>query len=151
MKSLSLGLTAFLLTFITGCATTKTPAPVTAPAKPSSTTFTATGVSVGDPSDSLSMAKAEVAATTIAKANLLEKLKGSVLSNEVSVTDLKFTSQAAKLTVTGWLNRADVVIIEEEEEPSNLPKVTEDSVIVTAVASLKVTYAELNALSEHIE
>lgn len=140
------------LTF-TGCATVQEPVETTpeAPA-PTSVTFTSEGVSVADPSDALSVAKAEITAATIAKANLLEKLKGSVLSNNVKVSDLMFVSQEAELSVYGWLNNVTVEIVEEEPPaPTNLPVESPESVVVTATATVEVSMEDLEDLSDYVE
>jgi hypothetical protein len=133
----------------TGCATVREPVEVAV--EPATITFSAEGSSVASPADPLSLAKAELAASTIAKANLLEKLKGSVLANDVKVQDLMFVSQKATLSVYGWVNRVNIEIVEDEVVPTNLPKKVADSDVVTAVATLELTMDEYNNLEDYVE
>lgn len=88
--------------------------------------------------DPVVLAKARLAAATIAKANLLEKVKGAVVTGNVTVGDLMFQNQAASTMVRGYLARASVVI---EETPRG---VAPDIVIATATLNLSPDdYADL--------
>jgi len=71
--------------------------------------FSAEGTSViQEPGNPISEAKAELAAVTIAKANLLALIKGEVLTSKVRVADLEFLSEEASSAVRGLLARATV-------------------------------------------
>jgi len=77
--------------------------------------FSAEGKSVvTNPDDPLSEVKAEVAAATLAKANLLEVIKGAPITSETNVSDLLYKNSEAELRVEGWLSRA-VVTFEPRE------------------------------------
>ena len=95
--------------------------------------------------DALAMAEAKVAAAVVAKANLLEKVKGAMLTSNVSVGDLMFRSQEAELEVRGFLSRATV----SYKEPPATRLGT--SPVVTAVAELVLTPEEMANLDEYVE
>ncbi|MDA0991795.1 MAG: hypothetical protein O3A51_13725 [Verrucomicrobia bacterium] len=98
--------------------------------------FEAEGTSLSNNGDDpLEMAKARLAASVIAKANLLEKLKGAYVQGRVTVSDLMYSSQEAASFVEGWLARTTV----EFDEPSRSTKPT----VVTAKA-----YVDINNLNE---
>jgi hypothetical protein len=113
--------------------------------------FTATGQSVANATDPASIAKAEIAAATIAKANLLESIKGALISNSVSVNNLMLESQAATATVQGWLSRAQVTITRVEPTETKLPVERNPMEIITAVASLEVAKDDVENLSKFVE
>lgn len=76
-------------------------------------TFSATGKSaITDIDDPLAKIKAEAAAATTAKANLLELVKGARISSDIVIADLMYQSSTTKATVMGWLSRATITITE---------------------------------------
>lgn len=150
MKLLYPIMAALVALAFTGCATVEEPVEVAEPA-PTTVTFTAEGSSVADPTDALSIAKAEVAAATVAKTNLLEKLKGSVLSSNAKVADLMFVSQLAESSVYGWLNKASIEIVEQEAVPTKLPAEMAEEVVITAIASVEIPIEDLEDLSDYVE
>jgi hypothetical protein len=109
-------------------------------------TFSATGKSVvakeGDP---LSEVEAEVAASTRAKANLLELIKGARIGESITVGDLMFESQEATLEAMGFLARAEVKVMPRAESRLGTPP------YVTAVAELKILKSELADMSAYLE
>ena len=108
--------------------------------------FTATGTSVvAKEDDPLSQLEAEYAAATIAKAALLEKVSGAVLSGSVSVGDLMFESQDARVEVNGFLSRADIEILKPEATKLRLPP------LVTAQATLRLSCDELRHIEKYVE
>jgi hypothetical protein len=107
-------------------------------------TFSADGTSaVSAEGDALAVAKAQVAAATLAKANLLEKIKGARVNNEVRVADLLFKSEAARTAVTGWLSRATLT-------PGETSRISE-ATMITCTATLSITTKELKSLSKYVE
>ena len=113
--------------------------------------FSATGQSVATTDDAMSMAKAELAATTVAKANLLAKIKGELISGSAEVSDLMFVSQAAKTTVNGWMSNAQIKIVKAQKELTNLPEEEPVTQIVTAVASLEVSQEDMDDMKKFVE
>lgn len=113
--------------------------------------FSAEGQSIAAASDQVSLAKARVAAATVAKANLLETIKGALVSSSVNVGDLMFKSQEASTTVQGWLARTSVVVEDIVVEASRLPAPAPGDQIVTAVASLEISACDLDDLKEYVE
>jgi len=114
--------------------------------------FTAQGQSIikvdGGP---LGIAKARLAAETIAKANLLEVIKGGLINSSVSVGDLVFESQKASTVVTGWLSGATVETISTESEQSRLPDAEPVDHIITATATLELSEEAWAHLQDYIE
>ncbi len=129
--------------------------------------FSASGQSVATQLDPLSVAKAELAAETVAKANLLEAVKGALVSSNVKVEGLVLTSQSAEKAVQGWLARAVVEIVAEEVVvvpevvvvESNLPQpevvtpevVLPETRIVTAIATLTLCEDDLENMKKFVE
>ena len=108
--------------------------------------FSATGQAVAaKEDDALAMAEASLAACVIAKANLLETIKGAMVSSSVSVGDLMFRSQEAELKVQGFLARATVAVM--PPEASRLGA----SPIVVAKAQLKLAPEEYATLEQFVE
>jgi hypothetical protein len=109
-------------------------------------TFSAMGKSVvakeGDP---LSEVEAEVAAITLAKANLLELIKGARVGGSVTVGDLMFESQEATLEMMGFLSRAEISVVPRAESRLGTPP------YVAATATLRITKADLADMSAYIE
>ena len=95
--------------------------------------------------DELSKAEARLAATVIAKANLLEKIKGAMVTKSESVGDLMFRSQEAELKVMGFLSRATVTIA---GEPTTRLGATS---VVKATASLTLSPDEMGTLEKYVE
>ena len=109
--------------------------------------FTAQGTSVIDqPESAWSKQKAYVAAETIAKANLLELVKGARVEGSAQVADLMFVSQEAAREVDGWLGRAKVTFSEGPEGTRRTEKE-----IVTATATLTLDEGSLANLDEYAE
>jgi hypothetical protein len=155
---------------MTGCASSKAAAPVEeVKAEPAiivpgaivtengAIVFSAAGQSVCLTESPLSVAKAEVAATTVAKANLLEVVKGALVSSNAKVKDLVLTSQTAEKTVNGWLARATVEIVPLKAivvEKTNLPTKQDTGPkeqMVTAIATLTLSAEDMDALKPYVE
>ena len=119
--------------------------------------FSAEGQSVAKVMSPLSVAKAEAAAATIAKANLLEVVKGALVSSSVKVSDMVLAEQAAEKKVYGWLARATIEIIDAPEavvEKTNLPAEPDETPefrIVTAIASLTLAEEDLANFKPFVE
>ncbi len=139
---------------MTGCQTEIPGATITDDGK---IVFSATGQSVAETESLINVIKAEMAASTVAKANLLEAVKGALVSSSVKVDDLMFTSQTAENVVNGWLARAVVTINEVEEvvvEETKLPKepvVEPSEKIITATATLTLSKEDLKELKQFVE
>ena len=107
--------------------------------------FSAEGASpVLKADDAMALLEARVAAAAMAKANLLEKIKGAYIAAEVETEDLAFASQAAGVSVEGILARATLAY-----EPAD--RTGRAAHIVTAVASLELTEEEFCNLSAYVE
>ncbi len=114
--------------------------------------FTAKGQSVAKPEDGvMGLTKARIAAETIAKANLLEVLKGGQITSSVTVGDMVFQSQQATSTVNGWLGGAVVETETTSVRESNLPDAEAVDRVVTAKASLEISAAALKNLQDYVE
>ena len=137
---LALTFAALLAICLVGCAV---PGPVVAGAtiEDGAIVFSATGKSiveeVGDPYATI---KAEAAAETTAKANLLGKISGMSLAEGISVGDLHFESQEAEAAVAGWLARATVTFNVPE------PGLGPDNPTIIATARLALSAAEYESL-----
>jgi hypothetical protein len=108
--------------------------------------FAATGSSVvTKDGDALAMLEAQVAAELMAKAALLAKIKGEMVTQEVSVGDLMLESQAAQSEVNGFLARAEVEILKPVPSKLGVPPV------VTAEATLTLACADLAKLAVYVE
>ena len=108
--------------------------------------FSAEGQAVASKEDdALAMAEARVAAAVVAKANLLEAVKGAMLTSSASVGDLMFRSQEAELEVQGFLSRSTVTYA--------APPATRlgTSPVVTAVATLVLSPEEYANLAAYVE
>jgi hypothetical protein len=114
--------------------------------------FTAEGQSVAVAEDgAMGLAKARMAAEAIAKANLLEKIKGGLISSSVTVGDMMFQSQTVSTKVNGWLGGAVLKTETTSDEESNLPDAEPVDQIVTAQASLEISLSAWNDLQEYVE
>lgn len=119
--------------------------------------FSAEGQSIATMESPISIAKAKVAAATTAKANLLEVIKGALISSSTKVEDLMLVSQSAEKKVNGWLARATVEIVPLEEivvEKTNLPQepdIEPTEQVVTAIATLILSQEDLDALKPYVE
>lgn len=119
--------------------------------------FSATGQSIAETMSPLSIARAELAATTLAKANLLEAVKGALITSSVKVDGLMLTEQMTKKTVQGWLARAVVEvepITEVITEATNLPHVPIEQPkeqIITAVATLTLSKDDMKQMKKFVE
>jgi len=133
-----------VLALAVGCQT----APVVPGAKTvdSCVVFSATGCSVAASESGLDMEKARVAAAVIAKANLLELIKGAHISASVSVDDLEFAGQEAATMVEGLLARAMITYAATADVPEyEMPVLT-----ITATASLALAPAEVALLKAYV-
>jgi len=94
----------------------------------------------GDP---LSVLEAEEAAALMAKAKLLEKIKGAYVTSTIKVGDLMFENQQAMATSDGYLARATVHIapVARGAEPS----------MIRATATLALSRHELMRLADYVE
>lgn len=88
--------------------------------------------------------KAKVAAEAVARANLLKKIKGAYLTEDVSVADLMFESQEARLETAGWLSRAEIRFVEDDRS-------FDADEAVHARAELTVTRRQLDDLLKFVE
>lgn len=114
--------------------------------------FTAEGQSVAKAEDGAEgQTKARMAAETIAKANLLELIKGGMISSSVSVGDMMFGSQTITSTVSGWLGGAVVDTEVTAEEKSNLPDAKPIDKIVTATATMEISISAWKDLQDYVE
>ena len=118
--------------------------------------FSAEGQSVAETLSPISVAKAEIAAGTIAKANLLEAINGALVSSNVKVDGLMLTSHSAEKVVSGWLARAVIEIVEVEEVviETNLPQpevTPPEQNIVTAIATLTLSEDDLEDMKQFVE
>ncbi len=114
--------------------------------------FTAQGQSVAAAEDgALGIAKAQLAATTIAKANLLEILKGALISSSVTVGDMEFQSQAVSATVSGWLGGVIVETSSSATEQSRLPDAEPVDQMITATATLELSSEAWENLKDYVE
>lgn len=89
--------------------------------------------------DPMAMVEAQTAAAAMAKANLLEKIKGAYITSKVAVKDLSFASEGAMVDVDGMLARINI-----EYKP--LERTGPMAMIVTAVASLEMTKAQYDKM-----
>ncbi|RKX42927.1 MAG: hypothetical protein DRP64_08975 [Verrucomicrobia bacterium] len=114
--------------------------------------FTAEGQSVAKAEDgAMGLTKARIAAETIAKANLLEIIKGGLISSTVTVGDMMFQSQTVSTKVNGWLGGALLKTETSSEKESNLPDAEPVDQIVTAQASLEVSLSAWEDLQDYVE
>lgn len=114
--------------------------------------FTAEGQSVAAAEDGfMGIIKARLTAETIAKANLLEKVKGGLITSSVTVNDMKFQSHTANTQVNGWLGGAVLETSTTSEDESNLPDAEPVDTIVTTEASLEISISAWNDLREYVE
>ena len=114
--------------------------------------FSAEGQSVAKAEDgAMGLTKARIAAETIAKANLLEVIKGGLISSTVTVGDMMFQSQTVSTKVNGWLGGAVLKTATTSEKESNLPDAEPVDQIVTAQASLEVSLSAWEDLQDYVE
>jgi hypothetical protein len=114
--------------------------------------FTAQGQSIAKAdTGALGVARARLAAETIAKANLLEVVKGGLISSTVSVGDMMFQSQRATTAVNGWLAGAKVEVSSLANEQSRLPDAEPVDQVITATASLELSGAAWENLKDYVE
>ena len=114
--------------------------------------FTAQGQSVAKAGEgAMGLAKARIAAETIAKANLLEVVKGALITGSVTVGDMEFESQAVSAQVNGWLSGAEVTTTIPDTMQSRLPGAKPVDQLVTATATLKLSPEALKNLKEFVE
>ena len=141
---LKLGMVGVLAVLCVGCAATVVPGATTD--KAGRSVFSARGQAIAAKEDDpVARAEAEVAAAVIAKANLLELVKGAHVESGVSVGDLMLKSQEAKVEVEGFLSRATVVV-----EPAAASRLG-SSPIVTATATLVLDCEDLANLDAYVE
>ena len=114
--------------------------------------FTAQGQSIAKAdTGALGVARARLAAETVAKANLLEVVKGGLISSTVSVGDMMFQSQRATSVVNGWLAGVTVEISSLASEQSRLPDAKPVDQVITATASLELSEEALKNLKDYVE
>jgi hypothetical protein len=97
---------------------------------------------VAKPGDPLAVEEAKLAAATMARADLLQKIKGGFAASEVHVDGLMLEAQESVAKTHGFLSRADVHFPEHPEAP--------ESEVVTAVAILRLTRQELRELPRYV-
>jgi hypothetical protein len=114
--------------------------------------FKAEGQSVAIAGDgAIGVAKARLAAETIAKANLLELLKGALISSSVTVGDMMFQSQVVSTTVSGWLGGVVLETSSTENVQSRLPNAKPVDQIITSKASLEISKDAWKNLQDYVE
>ena len=114
--------------------------------------FTAEGQSVAVAEDgALGVAKARLTAETIAKANLLEILKGALVSSSVTVSDMMFQSQLVSTTVSGWLGGVILTTSSSANEQSRLPNAEPVDQIITSTATLELSEEAWENLKDYVE
>ncbi len=138
----SLALIGVSMLLLVGC--------VAMPAVPGATVedgmviFKGEGMSVvakeGDP---LSLVEAKTAAAVMAKADLLETIKGAFVSNRSEVRDLMFESQQAMVVVEGFLARS---VVTYEEQARGV-----EPMVVKAKATLTLSCAQIAMLEKYAE
>ena len=89
--------------------------------------------------DAMAIVEAQTAAMAMAKANLLEKIKGAYITSHVQVKDLAFASEGAMVSTDGMLARISV-------ECKPIERTGPMAMIVTAVASLNLTMEQYNKM-----
>lgn len=114
--------------------------------------FAAEGQSVAVAEDgALGIAKARLAAETIAKANLLEVLKGALISSSVTIGDMMFQSQIVSTTVNGWLGGVTLETNTSANEQSRLPNADPVDQMITAKATLELSAEAWENLNDYVE
>ncbi len=114
--------------------------------------FKAEGQSVAVAGDgALGVAKARLAAETIAKANLLEILKGALVTSSVSIGDMMFESQLVTSTVSGWLGGVVLETGSSANEQSRLPNAEPVDQMITAKATLELSAEAWENLKNYVE
>jgi len=132
-----------LSVFLVGCGMTQVPGAVCT--ENGTYLFSAEGSSpVLKPDDPMALLEARVAAATIAKANLLEKIKGAAVDSMVRAEDLAFAKQVANVNATGLLSRVTITY-----HPTD--RTGRDAMIVTAVATLELSKDEIDNLGKYVE
>ena len=82
--------------------------------------------------DAMALVEARTAAAAMAKANLLEKIKGAYITSHVQVKDLAFAAESAVINADGMLARISV-------EYLPVDRTGPMAMVVTAVASLELS------------
>ncbi len=114
--------------------------------------FAAEGQSVAVAEDgALGVAKARLAAETIAKANLLEVLKGALISSSVTVGDMMFQSQLVSTTVSGWLGGVILESSSSASDQSRLPNAEPVDQMITSTATLELSAEAWGNLKDYVE
>lgn len=114
--------------------------------------FTAEGQSVANAEEGAEgVAKARMASETIAKANLLEIIKGGMITSSISVREMMFDSQSVSSQVSGWLGGAVLKTVTSEETRSNLPDAEPVDQIVTSTATLEISIDAWENLQDYVE
>jgi len=148
MKKISLLIICLGYLLVAGCAESQKKSSITAVPGAMVTdgtiTFEATGkAALTDVDDPLARVKAEAAAATTAKANLLELIKGAQIKSNIVVADLMYQSSKTTATVMGWMSRAKVTIAETPERLA-------PGSIVVAKATLTLDMADLANLQPKV-
>ncbi len=114
--------------------------------------FKAEGQSVAVAEDgALGVAKARLAAETIAKANLLEILKGALVTSSVTIGDMMFESQLVTTTVSGWLGGVTLETGSSTADQSRLPNAEPVDQMITAKATLELSAEAWENLKDYVE
>lgn len=138
-----LGSLLVLSVLFVGCSTMNVPgAQVT---ESGTLVFSAEGSSpIMKANDAMALLEARTAAAVIAKANLVEKIKGAYVAGSVEVRDLAFAAQSAGASTEGLLARAVVTYMP-------LERTGQMAMVVTAVASLELTVEQFMDLKTYVE
>jgi outer membrane protein W len=130
-----------LAVLLAGCASPNVPGATVEKGK---IVFKADGTAVaakeGDP---LALEEARLAAATIAKANLLELIKGAFVTSKVTVEGLMLESESAALSTQGFLSRTTIAYGEEPKVPP--------PAVVKATATLTLSKKDYMKLKDYVE
>ncbi len=112
--------------------------------------FSATGKSIVDEvGDPYATIRAEAAAATTAKANLLGKIAGVSLSAGTNVDDMLFASSEAEAAIAGWLARATVTFVSAVADTGF--SAGDPDPTITATATLVLSSDEYASLELYVE
>lgn len=128
-----------------GCATSRYHVPGAERVSGDSYLFTATGTAlVESPGGLAEITKAKLAAEALARASLLKKVKGTYLTERVTVEDLMFADQQARAETAGWLSRVEIAFEEN-------PRAFDEEEVVHARASMLLSRHDLKNLLKYVE
>jgi len=143
MRTKAIACLMVLSVVLVGCSAVHVPGAVTT--ERGTLLFSAEGSSpIMKADDPLALLEARTAAAAIAKANLLEKIKGAYVASNVEVRDLTFAAESAGVSTEGLLSRVVVTY-------APLERTGQMAMVVTAVASLELTCDQFMDLGSYVE